>query len=146
MQAQEPLPKQETELGRGTGWRAFAGVMLLIVGFLNFIDALVALTNASYVAHVANTNGISLPATNNIHAWGWIELIFAIVLWAAGASVLSMGSAIWSRAVGVIFAGVNPDLPARLPGPLPVLVFRDDPDQHRHHLWPHRPGGGLRAG
>ena len=107
MHAQEPMQAQETEPGRGTGWRAFAGVMLLIVGFLNFIDALVALTNASYYAHVANTNGISLPATNNIHAWGWVELIFSIVLVAAGASVLSMGGAIWSRLVGVIVAGVN---------------------------------------
>ena len=56
---------------------------------------------------MANTHGISLPATNNIHAWGWVELIFSIVLVAAGASVLSMGGAIWSRFVGVIVAGVN---------------------------------------
>ena len=100
---QEP----ETTVGRGAGWRAFAGIMLVIVGFLNFIDALVALTNASYYRHVANVNNIYLPATNNIHAWGWVELIFSIILVIAGLSVLAMEGAVWSRFVGVVFAGLN---------------------------------------
>ena len=101
------VQEQETAAGSGAGWRAFAGIMLLVVGFFNFIDALVGLTNASYYRHVANTNGISLPATNNIHAWGWVELIFSFVLLIAGVSVLSMGKAYISRTIGVIVAGLN---------------------------------------
>lgn len=38
--------------------------MLLVLGFFNLIDALVAITNASYYQHVANSNGIFLPVTN----------------------------------------------------------------------------------
>jgi hypothetical protein len=98
---------RETTGGGGSGWRAFSGIMLLVVGFFNFIDALVALTNSTYYQHVANSNGISLPATNNIHAWGWVELVFSILLVIAGASVLSMGRAYISRTFGVIVAGVN---------------------------------------
>ena len=107
--AQQPTDGQvpDTTVGRGAGWRAFAGIMLVIVGFFNFIDALVALTNAGYYRHVANVNNIYLPATNNIHAWGWVELIFSIILVIAGFSVLSMGGAVWSRFVGVVFAGLN---------------------------------------
>ena len=106
--AERPTDGQvpEATAGSGAGWRAFAGIMLLIVGFLNFIDSLVALTNATYYQHVAN-NGISLPATNNIHTWGWVELIFSFVLLFAGLSVLTMGKAYISRTIGVIVAGVN---------------------------------------
>ena len=96
---------QESAAGSGAGWRAFAGIMLLVVGFFNFIDALVALTNATYYQHVAN--GYVLPVTNNVHTWGWVELIFSFVLLIAGLSVLSMGKAYISRTIGVIVASVN---------------------------------------
>jgi hypothetical protein len=91
--------------GRGPGWRVFAGIMLLVVGLFNLIDALVALTDSSYYQHVASN--YALPITNKIHTWGWVELVLSILLLIAGASVLSLGGAIWSRVVGVIFAGVN---------------------------------------
>lgn len=91
--------------GRGPGLRVFAGIMLLVAGFLNLIDALVALTNASYYEHVARN--YALPVTNNVHTWGWVELALSILLLIAGGSVLSLGGALWSRVVGVLFAGVN---------------------------------------
>jgi hypothetical protein len=92
-------------VGRGPGLRVFAGIMLLVAGFFNLIDALVALTNASYYEHVAKN--YALPVTNNVHTWGWVELALSILLLIAGASVLSLGGALWSRVVGVLFAGVN---------------------------------------
>jgi hypothetical protein len=101
------MQTQATQSGRGTGWRAFAGIMLVIVGFLNLIDAIVAVTNATYYQHVANNNGISLPVTNTIHTWGWVELVLSIILLIAGFTVLSMGPAILSRTIGVLAAGVN---------------------------------------
>jgi hypothetical protein len=81
--------------------------MLIIVGFLNIIDSIVAITNATYYQHVANNNGISLPVTNTIHTWGWVELAFGIILLLAGFSVLSMGPAILSRTIGVVVSGLN---------------------------------------
>jgi hypothetical protein len=101
------MKSEETYAGRGPGWRVFAGIMLVIVGLLNLIDALVAITNATYYQHLANNAGFQLPITNNIHTWGWVELALSIVLVIAGASVLSLGGAIWSRFVGVTFAGFN---------------------------------------
>ena len=102
-----PVPDQQTYAGRGPGWRVFAGIMLVVAAFFNLIDALVAITNSSYFQHVANSNGISLPVTNTIHTWGWVELAMSIILLFAGISVLSLGGAIWSRFVGVAFAGLN---------------------------------------
>jgi hypothetical protein len=81
--------------------------MMVIVGFLNVIDAIVAITNATYYQHVANNNGISLPVTNNIHTWGWVELAFSIILVLAGFSVLSLGPALISRTIGVVVVGLN---------------------------------------
>jgi hypothetical protein len=101
------MQTQGTQSGRGAGWRVFSGIMLVIVAFLNLIDAIVAITNATYYQHVANSNGISLPVTNNIHTWGWVELALSIILLIAGFSVLSLGPALISRTIGVLFAGVN---------------------------------------
>ena len=92
---------------RGTGWRTFAGVMLLIVGFLNFIDALVGLTNSTYYQNVENTHGINLPITNHVHTWGWVELGLSIVLLGAGLSVLSLRNALISRTIGVAVVSAN---------------------------------------
>ena len=107
--AERPTDGQvpETTAGSGAGWRAFAGIMLLVLGFFNMIDALVAITNASYYQHVANNNGIVLPVTNNIHTWGWVELAFSFVLLIAGGFVLSMRRALISRTIGVVVAGLN---------------------------------------
>jgi hypothetical protein len=101
------MQTQGTQAGRGAGWRVFAGIMLVIVGFLNVIDSIVAITNATYYQHVANNNGISLPVTNTIHTWGWVELAFGIILILAGFSVVSLGPALISRTIGVVLAGLN---------------------------------------
>jgi hypothetical protein len=101
------MQTEGTQAGRGSGWRVFSGIMLVIVGFLNIIDAIVAITNATYYQHLANNAGFQLPVTNNIHTWGWVELAFSIVLLIAGFVVLSLGPALISRTIGVLFAGVN---------------------------------------
>lgn len=101
------MQTQGTQAGRGAGWRVFAGVMMVIVGFLNLIDAIVAITDANYYQRIANNNGISLPVTNTIHTWGWVELAFSIILIIAGFVVLSLGPALISRTIGVVVTGLN---------------------------------------
>jgi multisubunit Na+/H+ antiporter MnhF subunit len=101
------MQTQGTQSDRGAGWRVFAGIMLVIVGFLNLIDAIVAITNATYYQHLANNAGFQLPVTNNIHTWGWVELALSVILIIAGFVVLSLGPAFISRTIGVIFASLN---------------------------------------
>ncbi len=87
---------------RVSGWKMFAGVMLMIVGFMNVFDGLVAITQSNYISR--NTGGL-LPLTNNVKNWGWVELILGVIVVLAAFGVLS--GATWARVVGVLVASVN---------------------------------------
>ena len=87
---------------RVSGWKLFAGIMLMIVGFLNVFDGLVAITQANYIRR--NTGGV-LPLSNNVKNWGWVELIVGVIVVLAAFGVLS--GATWARIVGIIVASLN---------------------------------------
>ena len=87
---------------RVSGWKLFAGIMLMIVGVLNVFDGLVAITQANYIRR--NTGGV-LPLTNNVKNWGWVELIVGVIVVLAAFGVLS--GATWARIVGIIVASLN---------------------------------------
>jgi hypothetical protein len=89
-------------MDRGAGWKTFAGIMLMIVGFLNAFDGLVAITQANYIRR--NTGGV-LPITNNVKTWGWIALIIGVIIILAAFGVLA--GATWARVVGIFVASVN---------------------------------------
>lgn len=82
------------------GWVWFAGVMMIVIGVFNAIDGLVALFQDDYYA--VTQSGLLVF---NYTAWGWIHMGIGVVLAFAGAAVLA--GAIWGRAVGVLFAGLN---------------------------------------
>ena len=86
----------------GYGWKTFAGIMLMIVGFMNVFDGVVAITQSNYISR--NTGGL-LPLTNNVKNWGWVELILGVIVVLAGFGVLS--GATWARVVGILVASVN---------------------------------------
>jgi hypothetical protein len=87
---------------RVSGWKMFAGIMLMIVGFMNVFDGLVAITQSNYISR--NTGGL-LPLTNNVKNWGWVELILGVIVVLAAFGVLS--GATWARVVGILVASVN---------------------------------------
>lgn len=87
---------------RVSGWKMFAGIMLMIVGFLNIFDGLVAITQANYIRRVT---GGELPITNNVKTWGWAALLIGIILVLAAFGVLS--GAMWARVVGILVASGN---------------------------------------
>jgi hypothetical protein len=86
----------------GWGWKGFAAIMLIIVGFLNLFDGIVAITQTHYIE--TKTNGV-LPVTNDVKTWGWVAIILGLLVVLAGLSVLS--GATWARVVGIIVASVN---------------------------------------
>jgi uncharacterized membrane protein len=87
---------------RVSGWKLFAGIMLMIVGFMNCFDGLVAITQSNYIRR--NTGGV-LPITNNVKNWGWVELIVGVIIVLAAFGVLS--GATWARVVGILVASLN---------------------------------------
>jgi hypothetical protein len=77
----------------GYGWVIFAGVMLLVLGTLNFIEGIAAISNSHFF--VANTNYI----LGSLNTWGWIVLIIGVIQWTVGLGVFaktsSHGGSVW---------------------------------------------------
>ena len=81
----------------GTGWIAFAGTMLVLVGFFNVIDGIAAIGNSKYLA-----NELLFA---NMDAWGWFFLIWGVAQIVTGFAIYS--GAAWAALVGVIAAFTN---------------------------------------
>jgi hypothetical protein len=84
---------------RGYGWVAFAGILLLMLGTLNFIEGIAAIGNAHFF--VANTNYIA----GSLNTWGWVILFIGIVQWGVGIGIYAKNQ--FSRWVGVAILGLN---------------------------------------
>ena len=81
----------------GGGWVAFAGTMLILVGFFNIIDGIAAIANSNYLA-----NQLLFA---NMDAWGWFFLILGAIQICAGFAVL--GGSTWGAIVGIGSAFFN---------------------------------------
>jgi hypothetical protein len=81
---------------QGSGWIGFAGIMLIIVGALNIVDGLWALDH--------KTNVPALLYEDKLETWGWILLIWGIVVVLAGFLVFSRNQ--FGRWIGVIAATI----------------------------------------
>ncbi|MFI5045446.1 MAG: hypothetical protein ACHQIG_00160 [Acidimicrobiia bacterium] len=88
----DPVQKQ------GTGWVAFAGVILILAGLLDVVNGLWALDHK-------NTPGDALLYENNLERWGWFYVIVGIVVIVAGFAVFQHKS--WAVTVGVIVAVIG---------------------------------------
>jgi hypothetical protein len=86
------------------GWVVFAGVMLLVIGGLDFFYGLAAVLNNEVV--IVGGHGVVIA---DITTWGWITLILGLVLALTGAGLLggysaARWSAVFLIAVGAILA------------------------------------------
>jgi hypothetical protein len=84
---------------RGDGWVTFAGVMLMMLGIVNFIGGIAAIDDANF--YVGNAQFV----VSDLNAYGW-----AITILGAAQALVALG--IWarngfSRWMGVLFASVN---------------------------------------
>jgi len=87
------------------GWKAFAGILLMVGGAFNFIDGLTAITRSNYYQSLGVAASNQYPITNNVKTWGWVILIVGILLFLAGIGLFS--GATWARVIGILFASVN---------------------------------------
>ena len=81
----------------GGGWVAFAGTMLILVGFFNIIDGIAAIANSDYL--------VNQLLFANLDAWGWFFLIWGAVQICAGFAIL--GGSTWAAIVGIASAFFN---------------------------------------
>ena len=82
------------------GWIGFAAIVMLIIGSIDFLEGLIAVIRKHYF--VVTPNQIVVFDTTT---WGWLTLLWGIVLILAG---LALGSgAGWARWFTVVAASIN---------------------------------------
>ena len=83
----------------GRGWILFAGTMLLLVGCLNLIYGIAAISNSTFFV-----NDIKY-VFGNLNTWGWVMTVVgaAQILISYGVFTLTE----WGRWLGIIAAGLN---------------------------------------
>src|ERR1700750_458943 len=83
-----------------TGWISFAGWLMVIVGSIDFFEGLIAIIRGQY--YVLTPNQI---VVFNLTTWGWIMIIWGIILIVAGFGLLSGQG--WARWCTIIAGGLN---------------------------------------
>jgi hypothetical protein len=84
----------------GEGWIAFAGVMLLFAGILNFIWGIAAIDDSAFF-----TNEGRYVLFDDLNAWGWFFLIVGVLQVIAAFSIWN-GHA-FGQVFGIFCASVN---------------------------------------
>jgi hypothetical protein len=83
-----------------TGWISFAAWLMIIIGSLEFFEGLIAVIRDKY--YVLTPNQIIVF---DMTTWGWITLIWGIVLVLAGFALGSGAS--WARWFTIVVASLN---------------------------------------
>ncbi len=85
---------------RGDGWMFFAGVMIMIVGFLNVIYGIAAIDDSTFF-----TGDNRFVIFDNLNTWGWFFLIVGILQLFASFSIWNRNP--YGRVVGIATAAAN---------------------------------------
>jgi hypothetical protein len=86
--------------GFWAGWVFFAGVLMVVIGILDFGQGLIAIIRDDY--YVLTPQQIIVF---DLTAWGWIMLIWGLVLALAGAALVAGRS--WARWFAIVVASLN---------------------------------------
>lgn len=89
----------DPEAGHGYGWVLFAGIMLMVVGMLNFIYGIAAVSNSKFYARDVTY------ILSDLNTYGWILLIIGAIQFCLAFAIWAGTE--WGRWLGVLSAGVN---------------------------------------
>jgi hypothetical protein len=82
------------------GWIGFAGILLLVVGAIDFMQGLIALFEDEY--YVVTQSGFLVV---DLTAWGWIMMIWGVLLVLGGLGLLSAQG--WARWFTIVVVSLN---------------------------------------
>jgi cation transport ATPase len=100
MLARVETPVTETKEGNMGGWIRFAGVMMLVMGSLDFFQGLIAIIRDKYYLLTP-----SQIIVFDFTTWGWIMLIWGVVVMLAGFGLLAASG--WARWLTIVIASLN---------------------------------------
>jgi hypothetical protein len=83
-----------------SGWIGFAGWLMLLVGIIDFFEGLIALIRGQYYFLTANQIVVFDTTT-----WGWLTLLWGIVLVLAGYALLMRAT--WARVFAIVVISIN---------------------------------------
>jgi len=86
--------------GFWAGWVTFAGILMVVIGFLDFFEGLIAVIRGQY--YFVGTQQIIVF---NVTTWGWIAMIWGVVMLLAGWGLLS--GATWARWFTIVVGSIN---------------------------------------
>lgn len=102
--APTPGTSRRTDVDSGGGWAAggtmFAGVLLLVDGFLSVVKGIAGIASDDVYARVNN-----YVFKFDVTAWGWIHLVLGVILLFVGWGILKGAS--WARGAGVGLASLS---------------------------------------
>jgi hypothetical protein len=82
------------------GWIVFAAAMMMVIGSIDFIEGLIAIIRKQY--YLVTPNQI---VVFNTTTWGWLTLLWGIVLFLAGMALWSGQS--WARWFTIVVVSIN---------------------------------------
>ena len=82
------------------GWIGFAGILMVLLGGLSVFEGLIALIRDNY--YVVTPSGYLLF---DVTGWGWIMLIWGIILAIVGLALLNGAS--WARWTSIVLVSIN---------------------------------------
>jgi hypothetical protein len=83
---------------KGMGRALFVAILFLMVGTLNIIYGIAAVSNAHFFD---NTQYVF----SSLHTWGWITIIVGIIQLTAGLSLMGGGG--YGRVIGIVAATIG---------------------------------------
>ena len=96
---QSPMSYAGYDEERGQGWVTFAGVLLLVLGTINVIDGIAAISKAHF--YTANAHYVF----GDLRAWGWVALILGALQLLVGVGVFAKNQ--FARWTGVVILSLN---------------------------------------
>jgi hypothetical protein len=85
---------------RWAGWIAFAGWLMVIIAAIDFFEGLIAVIRDQYFLF-----GPNQIIVFDMTKWGWIMMIWGIILGLGGLGLLS--GATWARWFTIVVASIN---------------------------------------
>ena len=82
------------------GFIVFAGLMLILIGFFQVLTGIAAIAENEFFVTAPN-----YLYEVDVSAWGWIHLIYGIIVIAAGFGIFR--GATWARVVGIALASIS---------------------------------------
>ena len=84
---------------RGAGGALFAGIVLMVVGVLNIVYGIAAVSDSHF--YVEDTHFVF----TTLHTWGWIAIVLGAIEVTASLSLFAGGT--YGRVVGIVAATVG---------------------------------------